>query len=195
MENADIAKTVSELLESEFVLILFPSFFLKKKTLLVLPFIVRTTVYKIFPRFNRGGSTSSTSGILLANIEFTTVCVGVYVHPTNNALDKLPTELQCRNLVSKHRLSIQMCMPRVHIPTQLPFCIPPLLVGHDVLQKKKQLFNTVVHTPLIGCLLKNSTCFLFFSSSVPRKKNYILLVFFYKFTTIKFRVCAMFFFT
>ncbi len=51
-------------------------------------------------------------------------------------LNKLPTELRCRNFANKHRLSIQigtkhakMCMRCVHIPTELPFCTPPLVVG------------------------------------------------------------------
>ncbi len=51
-------------------------------------------------------------------------------------LNKLPPELRCRNLVNKHRLSIQVgaeraktCMQRVYILTELPFCIPPLVVG------------------------------------------------------------------
>ena len=47
------------------------------------------------------------------------------------ALNKLPTEFRCRNFVNKHRLSIQICakrakkcMQRVHIRTELPFCMP-----------------------------------------------------------------------
>ncbi len=50
--------------------------------------------------------------------------------------NKLPTELRCRNFVNKHRLSIRSgakqaktCVQRVHILTELPFCIPPLVVG------------------------------------------------------------------
>ncbi len=50
-------------------------------------------------------------------------------------LNKLSTELQCRNFVSKHQLSIQngakcakTCKQCVHIPTEL--CIPPLVVGY-----------------------------------------------------------------
>ena len=53
-------------------------------------------------------------------------------------LNKLPTGLRCRNFVNKHRLSIQVgakraetCMQRVHIPTELPLCIPPLVVGYE----------------------------------------------------------------
>ena len=51
-------------------------------------------------------------------------------------LNMLPSELRCRNFVNKHRLSIQVgakraktCMQCVHIPTEPPFCIPPLVVG------------------------------------------------------------------
>ena len=50
--------------------------------------------------------------------------------------NKLLTELRCKNFVNKHRLSIQIvtkraktCMQCVHIPTELPFCTPPLVVG------------------------------------------------------------------
>ncbi len=56
-------------------------------------------------------------------------------------LNKLPTELWWRNLVNNHRLSIQFdakgaktCMQCIHIPTELPFCIPPpLVVGYSYL--------------------------------------------------------------
>ncbi len=57
--------------------------------------------------------------------------------PTNNALfNKLPPELRCRNFATKHRLSIKIgakcgktCVQRVCIPTELPFCMPALVVG------------------------------------------------------------------
>ncbi len=51
-------------------------------------------------------------------------------------LNELPTELRCRNFVNKHRLGIQnvqKCVRIVYmvcIPTKLPFCIPPLVVGY-----------------------------------------------------------------
>ena len=52
-------------------------------------------------------------------------------------LNNLPTELK-KFLVNNHRLSIQIgtkqaktCMQCLHVPTELPFCIPPLVVGHD----------------------------------------------------------------
>ena len=52
-------------------------------------------------------------------------------------LNKLPSELRCRNFVSRHLLSIQIgtkraktCTQCVHILTELPFCTPPLVVGH-----------------------------------------------------------------
>ncbi len=52
-------------------------------------------------------------------------------------LNKLATELQCRNLVNMHRLSYKsvpnmqkrVCNVHTYIPTELPFCIPPLVVG------------------------------------------------------------------
>ena len=57
--------------------------------------------------------------------------------PKQRTFSKLPTELLCRNVFTKHRLSIQIsakrakktCMQCVHIPAELPFCIPPLVVG------------------------------------------------------------------
>ena len=52
-------------------------------------------------------------------------------------LIKLSTELRWRNVASKHRLSMQIgakgantCVQRVYIPTELSFCIPPLVVGY-----------------------------------------------------------------
>ncbi len=51
-------------------------------------------------------------------------------------VNKIPTELRCRNFVNKRRLSIQIgakhaetYMQCVCIPTELPFCIPQLVVG------------------------------------------------------------------
>ncbi len=53
-----------------------------------------------------------------------------------STLNKLPTELRCRNFVNRHRLSIQIgakraktCMRCVHILTELPFRKPQLVVG------------------------------------------------------------------
>ncbi len=47
-------------------------------------------------------------------------------------LNKLNKKLRCRNLVHKHQLSTQIsaklakaCVQRAHIPTELPFCMPP----------------------------------------------------------------------
>ncbi len=53
-------------------------------------------------------------------------------------LNRLPPELRCKNYVIKHRPSVQVgsqtCkdayMQSVRIPTELPFCTPPLLVGN-----------------------------------------------------------------
>ncbi len=59
-----------------------------------------------------------------------------YFPNRQRTLNKLPTELQCRNFVNKHRLSTKIgakraktCVHRVHIPAELPFCVPPLVVG------------------------------------------------------------------
>ncbi len=58
-------------------------------------------------------------------------------HPTNNAtLINFRLSSDAKNFVNKHRLSIQIgarraktCVQCVHIPTELPLCIPPLVVG------------------------------------------------------------------
>ncbi len=67
-----------------------------------------------------------------------------YLHRVPNqqrTLNKLPTELGCRNLVHKHRLSTQIgakrattCLQRAYILKELPFCIPPLVVGSACLE-------------------------------------------------------------
>ena len=52
-------------------------------------------------------------------------------------LNKLPPQLRCRNFVNKHRLSIRIGTKRAknvhamrtYIPTELPFCLAPLMVG------------------------------------------------------------------
>ncbi len=57
--------------------------------------------------------------------------------PTNNSLlNKVSADLRCTNFVNKHRMSVQTgakraktCMQCVHVPTELPLCIPPLVVG------------------------------------------------------------------
>ncbi len=58
-------------------------------------------------------------------------------------LNELLTEIRCKNFVDKHQPSIHIgtkraktCMQCVYIPTELPFCMPPLAVG---LLKKFQL--------------------------------------------------------
>ncbi len=64
--------------------------------------------------------------------------MSVCANPTNNALSiNFRLSFQCRSFVNKHRLSIQVgakraktCMHCVHLPTELPFCIPPLVVGN-----------------------------------------------------------------
>ena len=54
-----------------------------------------------------------------------------------HTLNKLSTELRCRNFVNKHRLSMQIGAKRAkkktrtrRVPTELPFCTPPLVVGY-----------------------------------------------------------------
>ncbi len=71
-------------------------------------------------------------------------CSPLCAYPTNSALlvnFRLSSDAEI--FVNKHRLSMQvgaerarMRMQRVRIPTELPFCIPPLLVGHNVFIKK-----------------------------------------------------------
>ena len=60
-----------------------------------------------------------------------------WVPNQQRTLNKLPAELQRRNFVNNHRLGMQIgtkhaktCMRSVCIPTELPFCLPPLVVGH-----------------------------------------------------------------
>ncbi len=57
-----------------------------------------------------------------------------YSFPPNQqrTLNKLLTELPCRNFVNKHRLSRQVGTKRVYaMCTELPFCMPPLVVGQS----------------------------------------------------------------
>ena len=59
--------------------------------------------------------------------------------PANNdaLLINFRLSSDAENFVNKHRLSMQTgaktckktCMQRVHIPTELPFCMPSLVVG------------------------------------------------------------------
>ncbi len=61
----------------------------------------------------------------------------LYFKPNQQwTLNKLPTELRCSlNFVNKHRLSKQVqktcmqCVVSMYILTELPFCIPLLVVG------------------------------------------------------------------
>ena len=81
-------------------------------------------------------------------------------------LNKLLSELQCRHFVSKHQLSMQfgakMCKKTcVRCATELPFCVPPLVVG-------KSLFGLIIVSPQVfldsvlvrlkkkGCTMPNS---------------------------------------
>ncbi len=64
-------------------------------------------------------------------------------HPTNNTLlTNFRLSSDAKKIVHEHRPSIQMgakraktCVQRVHVPTELPFCVPPLLVGPSWLQQ------------------------------------------------------------
>ncbi len=68
-----------------------------------------------------------------------TVLSGFYCAPNRQrTLDRLPAELLRRNFVNKHRLSMQVggkraktCVQRVRVPTELQFCVPPLVVGQE----------------------------------------------------------------
>ena len=64
-------------------------------------------------------------------------------------LNKLLTELQCRKFANKHQLSKQfdakrakMSVQCVNILTELPFCVPPLVVGQDREFEKKVVFSS-----------------------------------------------------
>ncbi len=74
-------------------------------------------------------------------------------------LNKLPTELQRRNFVNKHRLSIQIdaeraktCMQCVYeyIPTKLPFCIPLLVVGFLFQYSEGELWPELLFCSSLG---------------------------------------------
>ncbi len=55
-------------------------------------------------------------------------------------LSKLSTEIRCRNFITKHRQFVakraKEWMYCVHVPTELPFCIPPLVVGYPLQRLK-----------------------------------------------------------
>ncbi len=60
----------------------------------------------------------------------------IHLPNQQRTLNKLPTELRCRNFVIRHRMTIQIgakraktCMQCVHIPTELPFWKPLFVVG------------------------------------------------------------------
>ena len=106
----------------------------------------------------------------------------LYVHANQQCnLNKLLTELRCRNFVNKPRLSVQVgakraktCMQCVYIRTEFPFCTAQLLVGYLITPPpththksfcfihKKVLFSCtmfctslVTGNPIFG---KNSSC-------------------------------------
>ena len=69
------------------------------------------------------------------NLYYCTVEFNIPNQP--RTLNKLRTDFRCRNFVNKQRVSIKIgtkcaktCMQCVYIPTELPFCIPPLVVGY-----------------------------------------------------------------
>ncbi len=62
-------------------------------------------------------------------------CIYLQVPNQQRSLNKLPTELRRINFVNNHRVSKQFwakraktCMRCVYVPTELQFCIPPLVV-------------------------------------------------------------------
>ncbi len=68
-------------------------------------------------------------------------------NPTNNALlINFLLSSDAEIFVTEHRLSMQIrcqnvqktCVQRVHVPTERPFCTPPLVVGKDNFAKKKK---------------------------------------------------------
>ncbi len=95
-----------------------------------------------------------------------------FVHKAPNqqrTLNRLPTDLRCRNFVTKHRLSIKIgarrvktCMQCVRIPTELPFCMPAVVVKlrasincklGPLLKKKKSYPSWTVLVPPESLLL------------------------------------------
>ncbi len=81
----------------------------------------------------REHSVTSTACLLFF---FCLVLLLLHIPSQQYILNKLSPELRCRNFVNKHRRSMQIdakcartCMQCVHIATELPFCIPPLVVG------------------------------------------------------------------
>ena len=76
-------------------------------------------------------------------------------------LNKLSSELRCRKFVNKHWLSIKIgakmckktCVQRVCIPTELPFSMPPLVVGYRACEIRMHCVGTrasIVHCTLVG---------------------------------------------
>ncbi len=84
-------------------------------------------------------------------------------YPTNNALlINFRLSSGCRNFVDKHRQSMQLCarhartrMQRVHIPTELPFGIPPLVVGYGEICRLDHKFVFSLSLSLTICVVCN----------------------------------------
>ena len=70
-------------------------------------------------------------------------------HPTNNALlIKFRLSSDTIFFVNKHRPSMQIdakraktCVQCVRIPTELPFCIPPLVVGYVLRNRLSEILK------------------------------------------------------
>ena len=94
-----------------------------------------------------------------------------WTSPTNNTL--LISFRLSRNFVNKHRLSMQIgakrgkkCLQCVHISTELPFCIPPLVVGSKFVQLMWEISFLVVGDFLSAQAPVNRKANFFFFSKV-----------------------------
>ena len=89
-----------------------------------------------------------------------------HADPTNNALFmNFRPSSDAELFVSKLRLSMQIgaeraktCTQCVYIPTELPFCVPPLVVGkleicNNLLSKLRFFFDVLIFTTRSGGLL------------------------------------------
>ena len=74
----------------------------------------------------------------------------MHVPNQQRTLTKLFPELRCRNFVTKRRLSMQIvakhtkkkpCVQHEHVLTELPFCMPPLLVGFASLLLQRRMLH------------------------------------------------------
>ncbi len=89
--------------------------------------------------------------------------MSIRAHPTNNALlTNFRLSSECRNFATEHRLSMQVgakraktCMQCVRcVPTELPFCMPPLVVGQ---QHCEHITKYVLRTGTTHKVTKNAS--------------------------------------